>query len=65
MLADHFTAPARAHEERFEPTHGPLRAAAGSFSFSITATDVNGCTGSQSYTVNVLDLAPAAVTVSE
>ncbi|MBP7675231.1 MAG: putative Ig domain-containing protein [Thermoanaerobaculia bacterium] len=34
--------------------------AAGSFSFSITATDVNGCTGSQSYTVNVLDLAPAA-----
>ncbi len=38
---------------------GPL-SAAGSFSFSITATDVNGCAGSQSYTVNVLDMTPAA-----
>jgi hypothetical protein len=28
VLADHFTALERVHEERFEPTHGPLRAAA-------------------------------------
>jgi hypothetical protein len=27
-MADHFTALERVHEERFEPTHGPLRAAA-------------------------------------
>ncbi|MHB8800639.1 MAG: putative Ig domain-containing protein [Thermoanaerobaculia bacterium] len=43
---------------------GPL-SAAGSFSFSVTATDVNGCTGSQSYTVNVLDMAPAAGALPE
>jgi hypothetical protein len=45
------------------PTTGVLAgtiSAAGSFSFSITATDVNGCAGSQSYTVNVLDMTPAA-----
>ena len=28
MLADHFEALERVHEERFEPTHGPLRAVA-------------------------------------
>ena len=28
VLADHFEALERVHEERFEPTHGPLRAAA-------------------------------------
>ena len=28
VLADHFVALERVHEERFEPTHGPLRAAA-------------------------------------
>ena len=28
VLADHFTALERVHEERFEPTHDPLRAAA-------------------------------------
>jgi hypothetical protein len=28
VLADHFDALERVHEERFEPTHGPLRAAA-------------------------------------
>jgi len=28
VLADHFAALERVHEERFEPTHGPLRAAA-------------------------------------
>jgi len=27
VLADHFEALERVHEERFEPTHGPLRAA--------------------------------------
>ena len=27
VLADHFAALERVHEERFEPTHGPLRAA--------------------------------------
>ena len=43
---------------------GPL-SAAGSFSFSVTVTDVNGCTGSQSYTVNVLDMAPAAGALPE
>jgi hypothetical protein len=28
VLADRFEALERVHEERFEPTHGPLRAAA-------------------------------------
>ena len=28
VLAEHFDALERVHEERFEPTHGPLRAAA-------------------------------------
>jgi len=45
------------------PTTGVLAGtitAAGSFSFSITATDVNGCAGAQSYTVNVLGMTPAA-----
>jgi hypothetical protein len=28
VLADHFEKLERVHEERFEPTHGPLRAAA-------------------------------------
>jgi hypothetical protein len=28
VVADHFATLERVHEERFEPTHGPLRAAA-------------------------------------
>jgi hypothetical protein len=28
VVADHFATQERVHEERFEPTHGPLRAAA-------------------------------------
>jgi len=39
--------------------------AAGTFPFTVTATDVNGCTGSQSYTVNVLDMAPAAAALPD
>ncbi len=50
------------------PTTGVLSGTlttAGSFPFSITATDANGCTGSQSYTVNVLDMAPAAAALPD
>jgi hypothetical protein len=38
---------------------------AGQFIFTITATDANGCAGSQAYTVNVLDMTPAAGALPE
>ena len=38
---------------------------AGQFTFTVTATDANGCAGSQAYTVNVLGMTPAAGALPE